>query len=120
MRKLFATKNLAVLIVIALALTGCNGCAGWQIDTNEKIYLTARDEFNSMLGQYLLHYKSGTPEQQEKWKAQIDPQFEKGSVMLDAWSTALKMKADPSAHEQEFLVLKNMLIDMLVTVKEAE
>jgi hypothetical protein len=109
MKKLLATKRIAVIAVLLLAF----GCAGLQIDTPEKAYLAARDEFNSMLSQYLLHYNSGTPEQQVNWKEQIDPQFEKGNVMLNAWATALKLKEDPAAHEQEFLNLKNALIDML-------
>jgi hypothetical protein len=105
------TKRIAVIAILMLVLGF--GCAGMQIDTPGKAYLAARDEFNSMLSQYLLHYNGGTPEQQAKWKAEIDPQFEKGNVVLDAWSTALKMKEDPTAHEQEFLNLKNALIDML-------
>jgi hypothetical protein len=103
------TKRIAVIAVLMLAL----GCAGMQIDTPDKAYLAARDEFNSMLSQYLLHYNGGTPEQQAKWKEQIDPQFEKGNVILNAWATALKLKEDPYSHEQEFLALKNALIDML-------
>jgi len=99
----------AVFAVFIMAI----GCAGLNIDTPDKAYLAARDEFNSMLSQYLLHYNGGTAEQQVNWKEQIDPQFEKGNVVLNAWSTALKLKEDPAAHEQEFLALKNALIDML-------
>jgi hypothetical protein len=112
---------LMLWIPVVAGFTAIQGCTATVGVMNPKFdakrtYLASRLEFNAVWKQYLDYYDRAPKEHQAKWKAEIDPWFNKGKTALDAWGLAVNQGADPAAKMQTFINIKNELIDMLVPI----
>lgn len=92
-------------------------CATMSTSTTPKAaYLKARLEFNTLLQQYLTYYREAPPATQQQWKEQIDPLFKQAAVALDLWGLAVKQGQSGTEQQQEYIKLKNKLLDALFPI----
>ena len=107
-------------IIVSILLIFMVGCAYFQDvkipETPHGKYLSARMQFNKMLGQYLGYYEMATPEDQAKARENIDPIFESGAAALDAWKLGLEEGVPTDEQEQEMLKLKNQILQWVWTI----
>jgi hypothetical protein len=120
--RILVPRNLVALLILYFGLVILTSCAYSNttvLDSAEGRYLAARTEFNNTLSRYLL-YKSNAPvETQVEWEDSVEPIFQDGSIILDTWGMALKLKNIQyiEGREMEFLEVKNRLIDAIANNK---
>jgi len=84
-------RNMGTVVVLVMlaALIGAmgllNGCATFQVDTQEKQYLAARTELNMLLGEYIKIQDTIKPEDRTTVRAS----FLAADGALDIWESML-------------------------------
>jgi hypothetical protein len=99
---------LCLMVMVGLGL-GMASCTLNQNLTPEAKYLQALKWFNDTQTTYLAQYKVAGPQTQADWHAKIDPLFDTGDQILDAW------KKGDASQEQLWIALQQNLIKMLTT-----
>ena len=103
----------AKLLMITIAMVVVGACTTLSGMTPKQQYLAARIEFNTLQKQYLDAYDKATPDVQAICREKVDPLIDKMESGLDAWSVAVKDGVTADFGNEQFLAMKNQLIDML-------
>lgn len=118
-------KRKLVIFNLLIFMLGLCSCAFWSKDLSmDEKYLVALDFYNSNLEMYLDAYDNASPEAQKKWKADIDPLFKKGNIILDSWKlflgTSEAEKREILWNEVRAQLMSAMMQYELITIKEGE
>ena len=109
-------KSISTSLMICLLLVwSLSGCALLQtaLSTPEKKYLAARMEYNKQLTTYVQKFQVQDQATKDVWKEKYSPVFKTADSVLDAWSLLLGGTLPTADNEQEWLDMKNKLIDVI-------
>ena len=108
-----AYRSLFFLFLLALVVVP--SCATTSLDTPEKVYMTALDEFTASITKYNAYYDMATAETKAEWKETIDPIIKDANHALDLWGLVLEGKSNdtPDAVKYRYLALKTELLKLL-------
>jgi hypothetical protein len=107
---------LGVVMALAIGLTACGTIDIFLGQSAKEAYLGASLEFNDLVRQYEQYYQEADTELKAELKDNVDPLILKGDTVLDAWALALALGQPTAENQQEWINLKNEIIDALASL----